>query len=41
MRFSIPVVLPHSFVPEEEITEIIGGRKVLLARKVQNNAQQH
>ena len=37
MKFSIPVVLPHSYVAEEQITEIVGGRKVSHVRQDHNN----
>ncbi|MBP3511132.1 MAG: hypothetical protein J6K19_03720 [Prevotella sp.] len=37
MKFTIPIVLPHSFVPEEQITEMIGGRMATHLRRDQNN----
>ena len=37
MKFTIPMVLPHSFVPEEQITEIVGGRKVTHLRRDRGN----
>lgn len=33
MKFTIPIVLPHNFVPEEQITEMVGGRKVTRLRR--------
>lgn len=39
MKFSIPVVLPHSFVPDELITETIGGRKVSHPRQDRDKTQ--
>lgn len=41
IKFSIPVVLPHSFVPEEQITEVVGGRRVTHLRQDLDNEQQH
>lgn len=37
MKFIIPIVLPHSFVPEEQITEIVRGRKATHLRRDRDN----
>lgn len=39
MKFSIPIVLPHSFVPEELIIEMVEGRTVKRIRRDLDNEQ--